>query len=100
MNWTPGSAPSGTGVMSTTNNSGQTEYHICCDLTLSGSGSFDPGADTVIVIENGSLNVANNASASIKRTAVVLTGSNSYPSSFNFPGREWKDGFSDIVAAN
>jgi hypothetical protein len=84
LTWAPGSPPSGTSVRTVTNN-GYTEYHICGDLTLSGSGNFAPGADTVVVIENGSLNIANNASVSIARTVVVLTGSNSYSSSVNFP---------------
>ena len=84
VSWIPGQLLSGTGVKTVTNG-GRTEYHICGDLELSGSGSFAPSADTVIIIENGSLNVANNASISIARTAVVLTGNNGYPSSINFP---------------
>ena len=64
VTWTPGSAPSGTAVKTVTNN-GRTEYHICGDLTLSGTGSFSPGADTLIVIENGSLNLADDAAATI-----------------------------------
>jgi len=84
VTWTPGAPPSGTGVK-TVSVGGRTEYHICGDLNLSGSGTFSPGADTVIVIENGSLNIADKAAATIKRTAVVLTGNNSYPSSINFP---------------
>lgn len=83
VTWVPGSPPGGTGVRTVTNG-GRTEYHICGDLTLE-SGSFAPGADALIVIENGSLNIAGNASASIARTAVILTGDNSYPSSINFP---------------
>ena len=85
VTWVPGLPPSGAGVRTVTNATGQTEYHICGDLNLSGSGSFAPGADTVIVIENGSLNLANNASITISKTAIVLTGNNSYPSSVNFP---------------
>jgi hypothetical protein len=69
---------------------GRTEYHICGDLELSGSGTFNPGADTLIVIENGSLNIADKAAATIKRTTVVLTGNNTYPSSINFPNGNGK----------
>jgi putative Flp pilus-assembly TadE/G-like protein len=81
VSWTPGMAPSGTGVVKVSDK----EYHICGDLNLSGTGSFAPTADTLIVIENGSLNLANNADASISKTTVVMTGNNSYPSAINFP---------------
>lgn len=84
VTWTPGSAPSGVGVISTTNN-GRTEYHICGDLTLGGSGVFSPSADTVIIIENGSLNITDKITVSVLRTAVLLTGNNNYSSSINFP---------------
>lgn len=89
VTWVPGLPPSGTAVKTVTSG-GRTEYHICGDLTLSGSGTFTPGADTLIVIENGSLNIANNATVSIARTTVILTGSNSYPSSINFPNGNGK----------
>lgn len=89
VTWTPGLAPSGAGVKTVTNN-GRTEYHICGDLTLSGSGSFSPAADTLIVIENGSLDLANNAVVSISKTSVVLTGDNSYSSAINFPNGNGK----------
>jgi hypothetical protein len=58
---------------------GRTEYHICGDLNLSGTGSLSgiaPTADSLIVIENGSLNVANAASVSVARMAIVMTGDN------------------------
>ncbi len=91
-NWVPGSVPAGSGVKSrtvTVGSSTYTEYHICGDLNLSGSGYLTgstPSSDTVIVVENGSVNVANNASISTKRTALVLTGTNtSAPSAINFP---------------
>ena len=44
-----------------------------------------PTTDYVIVIENGKLNVANNANISTKRTAIVLTGNNNYASNIDFP---------------
>lgn len=84
VTWTLGAAPSGIGVISTINN-GRTEYHICGDLTLGGSGTYVPSADTLIVIENGSLNIANLVTASIAKTAILLTGNNGYSSSINFP---------------
>ena len=80
--WTPGMPlNAGGGVIKVSN----TEYRICGDLNLSGTGSFAPTSDTLIVIENGSLNLDNHAVVSISKTSVVLTGSNAYPSSVNFP---------------
>jgi hypothetical protein len=65
-----------------------TEYHICGNLSLSGSGSLfgsAPNTDSVIIIENGSLSVANGANISAMRTAIVLTGDNNTASSVNYP---------------
>jgi Flp pilus assembly protein TadG len=87
VTWVPGSLPTGPGIIPV-NKGGYTEYHICGDLKLSGSGYLTgqyPTADSVIIIENGSLTIANNASISTSRTAIVMTGNNSYPSQINFP---------------
>jgi hypothetical protein len=85
--WTPGTLPIGAGIK-TVNKTGYTEYHICGDLTLSGSGYLTgsaPTTDTVIVIENGSLISANNAVINTARTAIVLTGDNNWPAKIQFP---------------
>ena len=85
--WTAGSLPTGPGVI-TNSVGGRTEYHICGDLTVTGSGYLtgsSPSADSVIVIENGSLNVIDGANVTTARTAIVLTGNNSYASQVNFP---------------
>jgi hypothetical protein len=55
---------------------------------VNGSGYLtgsSPTSDSVIVIENGSLNVPNNANVSASRTAIVFTGNNTYASAINFP---------------
>ena len=94
VNWTAGTIPTGSGVQTVTVN-GRTEYHICGDLNLSGTGSLTgstPTADALIVIENGSLNVANNAAVSVARTGIVLTGDNSVASAVNFPNGNGKTG--------
>ena len=88
VSWTPGVLPTGAGVKLVSRRRSYTEYHICGDLTLSGTGYLTgsaPGSDTVIVIENGSLNLANNASINTVKTAIVMTGDNSAASSINFP---------------
>lgn len=90
--WTPGVPPTGATVK-TVIKTGYTEYHICGDLTLSGSGFLTgsaPASDTVIVIENGSLNTANNAAITTARTAIVLTGDNNYPAKVDFPNGNGK----------
>src|SRR5215813_3176534 len=65
-----------------------TEYHVCGDLTLSGTGSITgtaPTTDTVIVVENGNLIIANNANVSTVRATIILTGNNTVPSAIIFP---------------
>jgi Putative Flp pilus-assembly TadE/G-like len=87
VTWSAGATPGGSGVI-TVDKGTYKEYHICGDLTVSGSGYLtgsSPTSDSVIVIENGSLNVANNANVSASRTGIVLTGNNTYASAINFP---------------
>jgi hypothetical protein len=87
VTWTPGVIPTGTAIK-TVAKSGYTEYHICGDLSVSGVGYLTgaaPATDSVIVIENGSINVANNAIISTARTALVLTGDNNWPAKLQFP---------------
>jgi Flp pilus assembly protein TadG len=65
-----------------------TEYHVCGDLTLTGTGTLtgsSPGADMIIVIENGNLNIADSANVSTVQTTIILTGDNSMPSAITFP---------------
>jgi Flp pilus assembly protein TadG len=83
--WTPGVIPAVPKVIPVVK-TGYIEYHVCGDLTLSGSGSLTlGGADTVIVIENGKLIVDAKASIEAPRTAFVLTGDNTKASSVEFP---------------
>lgn len=62
-------------------------FHVCGDLTLSGSGSLmdGPTSDMSIVVENGRVILANNASISAERTTIILSGNYSYPSNVSFP---------------
>lgn len=72
----------------TVNQSYGTEYHVCGDLTLTGTGFITgsaPTTDTIIIIENGNLNIANDANVSTMRATIILTGNNTVPSAINFP---------------
>ena len=65
-----------------------TEYHVCGDLTLTGTGTLinsAPTADSVIVIENGNLILANHAVVSTVRTAIVMTGVGNSVGYIDFP---------------
>jgi hypothetical protein len=93
--WAAGAVPTDPAMKTVTIN-GRTEYHICGDLTLSGTGSLTgsaPSSDALIVIENGSLTVANNASVSVARMAIVMTGDNTVPGTgtVNFPNGNGKE---------
>jgi len=83
--WTPGSVPTPPGVV-VVNTGAATEYHVCGDLTVSGTGYLtgsSPGNDSIIVIENGNLNITDGSSIETTRTAIVLTGNKNY--AVNFP---------------
>jgi hypothetical protein len=87
VTWNPGVIPTGAAVK-TVSKTGYTEYHICGDLTLSGSGFLTgsaPTADTVIIIENGSLIVDDKATITAMRTAFVMTGDNNSSAQIVFP---------------
>jgi type II secretory pathway pseudopilin PulG len=87
VSWTPGTLPLGAGFKKV-NKQGYVEYHVCGDLTLSGSGYLtgaSPSSDSVIVIENGSIIVNDKASINTMRTAIVLTGDNTFPARIDFP---------------
>jgi Flp pilus assembly protein TadG len=87
VNWNATSAAIPSGVK-TASRDGYTEYHVCGDLTLTGTGTLinaTPTADSVIVIENGNLVLANNAVVSTLRTAIVMTGTGSAAGQIDFP---------------
>jgi len=92
VTWNPGVLPLGAGIK-TVNQPGYTEYHICGDLTVSGNGFLTgspPPSDVVIVIENGSLIVDDKSAISMTRTAIVLTGDNTWPAKVDFPNGNGK----------
>lgn len=94
VTWTPGVIPSGA-ALKTVSKSGYTEYHVCGNLTLSGTGDLfgsAPGTDSVIIIENGSLQIGDNAAINAVRTAFVMTGDNNSPATIDFPTGNGKTG--------
>lgn len=94
VTWTPGVLPLGSGIK-TVNKAQYVEYHICGDLTLTGSGYLtgsSPVNDAVIVIENGSLIVDDNASINTAKTTIVMTGDNNSPGRIEFPNGAGKVG--------
>jgi len=87
VTWNPGVLPVGPGII-TVNKGSYTEYHICGNLTLSGTGYLTgsaPSSDSVIVIENGDLIIPDKSSISTARTAIVMTGNNNFSSKIDFP---------------
>jgi Flp pilus assembly protein TadG len=64
--------------------SGYIEVHICGDLTLSGTSASPltgaaPATDTVVVIENGGLVIANGAALVANQVTFVLAGGSGSP---------------------
>jgi Flp pilus assembly protein TadG len=87
VTWTPGTLPVGGGFIPVSM-PGYIEYHVCGDLTLQGTGYLtgtSPTSDVVIVIENGSLIVEDQAAINTVKTAIVMTGSNNWPAKVDFP---------------
>lgn len=88
--WGPASPPANAIVVTKAT---YTEYHVCGDLILTGTGYLTgatPTSDSVIVVENGTITVDDNSNVSTKRVALVLTGNNSYASSLIFPNGKGK----------
>lgn len=78
VTWSPAGALIQQGVI-VVNKPAYTEYHICGDFTLSGTGSMTgsmPTGDSVFIIEDGSLVMAAGADVSAKRATFVLAGTN------------------------
>jgi Flp pilus assembly protein TadG len=100
--WSAGTTPSGPAVFQSSVGN-YTQYNVCGDLTLSGSGFLTgsaPSTDTVIVVENGSLNLANSSAISALRTTIVLTGGQFRAECCQLPEREGACVYALIVPLN
>jgi Flp pilus assembly protein TadG len=83
-----------------TANANYNQIHICGTLTLSGTrqlvanvaGGTEPAKDTIIVIENGGLTLANDASITAKRITFVLSGKNAAATNTAKPIVTWPTG--------
>jgi Flp pilus assembly protein TadG len=83
VSWTAGGAVPSDPDLITVNQSSYTEYHVCGDLKLSGSGSLPSNA--IYIIENGNLNVGKYANVTASQVAFILTGNNSSNHQITFP---------------
>lgn len=93
FDWAAGSIPATGPAFIRVSVGDYTEYHVCGDLNISGTGALTggtPASDIIIVIENGSLNIANDASINTSKTAIVMTGDNTAQSKINFPNGNGK----------
>ncbi len=76
--WDGTTIPSGGDVITLSKN-GYKEVHVCGNLRLTGTGTLagtTTSSDTVIVVENGDIQLQDNANLSAVRTTFLLTGEN------------------------
>lgn len=86
VNWSSGSLPFSPNVILVPR-IGYNEIHVCGTLNISGSGTLagtSALADTVIVVENGNINVASGAEIAALRTTFILSGEEK-KGQINFP---------------
>jgi Flp pilus assembly protein TadG len=83
VNWTVGGTVPSDPDMMTISRSGYTEYHVCGDLNLSGTGNLP--SNSIFIIENGNLNMGKDANVTAAQDAFILTGSNSANHEITFP---------------
>ena len=84
---------------------GYNEIHVCGSLTLSGAAGATltgatPGADTVVIIENGALNIASAASITANRVTFVLAGGSGQTPIVNWPSGNGANASSMSISAS
>jgi hypothetical protein len=85
VNWSATSRPNASRMVTVTAG-GVTRYHVCGDLTLSGTHELNTsGGDAVLVVENGSLTIQRDAAISMSRMAIVMTGDPARSHTISFP---------------
>ncbi len=88
ITWNVGTLPSALQLKTIVNAQGITEYHLCGNVTVKGTGALlgSSSADSILVIENGSFTLANSADVSLTRTTMVLTATDTTKDHFiDFP---------------
>jgi hypothetical protein len=91
-NWTNANQPGSPKVI-TVSKGTYNEYHVCGDLNLSGTGTMaglTAGTDSVVIVENGNINVANNANLAAPQTTFVLAGAIGSNHTITFPNGNGK----------
>lgn len=75
VTWTVGTPPSSPQLITVVNGA-VTEYHVCGNLTLKGTGVLlgNTSSDSVLVVENGDLILDKNADITLTRTAIIMSG--------------------------
>ncbi len=86
LTWNAGAALPLAGMIAVAR-AGYTEYHVCGNLRLQGTGALNTLANTdaVIVIENGDIQLQSNANVSASRMTFVLTGTTAYSHRVTWP---------------
>lgn len=85
VSWSATSRP-GAPRMVTVASGGVTRYHVCGDLTLTGTHELNTsGGDAILVVENGSVTIQRDAAISMSRMAIVLTGDPARSHTIEFP---------------
>ena len=87
ITWNVGSTLANPQMYTAVNAQGITEYHVCGNVTLKGSGTLlgSSGSDSILVIENGSLTLDKHADITLTRTTLVLTGTAGTNHYIDFP---------------
>jgi len=102
VSWAGDSAiPGGENVITVDKGTYQ-EVHICGDLNLTGTGTLtgaNPAKDTVIVVENGKVNMANHANITANQTTIVLAGGGDAHPVIDFPNGNGKAATLNVSAS-
>lgn len=101
--WAANGAIPTSGNIITVDKGTHTEVHVCGDLNLSGVGTLTgltPDKDTVIIVENGQVNLGDNAVISANRSTIVLAGGEGSEPIIQFPDGNGKAATLNVSAGS